>query len=282
MSRKLDLMLTALAPLIWGSTYVVTTELLPPGYPITVAMLRVLPAGLLLLLWVRRIPSGIWWGKIFILGALNIAVFQTLLFVAAYRLPGGVAATVGAIQPLLVIFLARLLINTTIRPIAIFAALAGIFGVGLLILSPSATLDPLGLIAGAGGAAVMAAGTVLSKKWQPPVSLMTFTAWQLSAGGLLLLPISMTYEPALPELSSTNIIGFLYLSLIGAIFAYFLWFRGVARLDTAVVSALGFLSPVSAVMLGWILLEQSLTLLQFGGVAIVLVSVWLSQRTPRV
>ena len=42
---------TALAPLIWGSTYLVTTELLPPGRPFTAALLRVLPAGLLLLAW---------------------------------------------------------------------------------------------------------------------------------------------------------------------------------------------------------------------------------------
>lgn len=279
MNRSFDLVVTALAPVIWGTTYVITTELLPPGYPVTVAMLRTLPAGLILLLWVRRIPTGIWWGKLFILGALNITIFQTLLFVAAYRLPGGVAATVGAIQPLLVIFLARILINTTIRPLAIFAALTGLFGVAMLILTPDAALDPIGLMAGTGSAAFMAAGTVLTRKWQPPVSLLTFTAWQLSAGGLL-LPIAMVYEPPLPDLSQQNLIGFLYLGLVGAIFTYFLWFRGIARLEPAVVSALGFLSPVSAVILGWVLLGQSLTALQLFGAMVVLASVWLSQRAP--
>ncbi|CAI2931745.1 protein of unknown function [Aminobacter niigataensis] len=49
MSRNSDLLLTAIAPAIWGSTYIVTTEFLPAGYPLTVAMLRALPAGLLLL-----------------------------------------------------------------------------------------------------------------------------------------------------------------------------------------------------------------------------------------
>lgn len=52
--------LTALAPAIWGSTYIVTTGLLPQGYPLTVAMLRALPAGLLLLAIVRQLPSGRW------------------------------------------------------------------------------------------------------------------------------------------------------------------------------------------------------------------------------
>lgn len=45
---------TALAPLIWGSTYLVTTEFLPPDRPFTAALLRVLPAGLLLLAWTRE------------------------------------------------------------------------------------------------------------------------------------------------------------------------------------------------------------------------------------
>ena len=100
MSRSSDLLLTALAPAIWGSTYVVTTLMLPADYPLTVAMLRALPAGILLLLAVRQLPQGVWWLRAFILGALNFSVFWALLFVAAYRLPGGVAATLGAVQPL--------------------------------------------------------------------------------------------------------------------------------------------------------------------------------------
>ena len=48
-NRSSDLLLTSAAPAIWGSTYVVTTLMLPPGIPLTVAMLRALPAGLLLL-----------------------------------------------------------------------------------------------------------------------------------------------------------------------------------------------------------------------------------------
>ena len=53
-----DILLTALAPLIWGSTYIVTSELLPPDRPFTAALIRVLPAGLLLLLLMRRLQRG--------------------------------------------------------------------------------------------------------------------------------------------------------------------------------------------------------------------------------
>ncbi|PZR69135.1 MAG: EamA family transporter, partial [Stutzerimonas stutzeri] len=152
MSRTTDVLLTATAPAVWGSTYVVTTELLPAGYPLTVAMLRALPAGLLLLLLVRRLPQGVWWPRTFLLGALNFSFFWAMLFVSAYRLPGGVAATVGAIQPLIVLGLSRAVIGTTVRPLAVFAGLAGIGGVALLVLTPSAALDPVGVAAGLAGA----------------------------------------------------------------------------------------------------------------------------------
>lgn len=152
MTRNSDLLLTAIAPAIWGSTYLVTTELLPAGYPLTVAMLRALPAGLLLLAIVRRLPDGIWWPRSLVLGALNFSIFWWMLFISAYRLPGGVAATVGAIQPLIVIVLARLLLGSPIRGLSVIAAIAGIAGVALLILTPQATLDPIGIAAGIGGA----------------------------------------------------------------------------------------------------------------------------------
>lgn len=278
MSRNFDLLVTAIAPTIWGSTYLVTTELLPAGYPLTVAMLRALPAGLLLLVAVRQLPHGIWWAKVFVLGALNFSVFWWLLFVSAYRLPGGVAATVGAIQPLIVIMLSRLLLGSPIRALSIVAAAAGIGGVALLILTPKATLDPVGIMAGLGGAVSMAGGTVLSRKWQPPASPLTFTAWQLAAGGLLLLPVALWLEPPLPDLTPANVIGFTYLGLIGAALTYVLWFRGISRLEPTLVSPLGFLSPTTAVILGWLVAGQSLSPAQLIGIAIVLGSVWLSQR----
>ncbi|MBB4183625.1 putative blue pigment (indigoidine) exporter [Sinorhizobium terangae] len=277
-TRNFDIGLTAVAPAIWGSTYLVTTEFLPPGYPITVAMLRALPAGLLLLLLVRQMPKGIWWLRSFLLGALNFSFFQTMLFVSAYRLPGGVAATVGAIQPLIVVVLSRIILGSPIRVLSIVAGVAGMVGVALLVLTPAATLDRVGVAAGLAGAVSMAFGTVLTRHWVPPVSPLTFTAWQLAAGGFLLAPVALIFEPALPPLTAANFMGFAYLGLIGAAFTYLLWFRGLSRLEPSQVSPLGFLSPVVAILLGWGVLDQQLTALQVFGIIVVFVSVWMSQQ----
>lgn len=282
MKQQLDIALTAVAPLVWGSTYYVTTEFLPEGYPVTMAALRALPAGLMLLILARQLPRGIWWMRVFILGALNFTLFWALLFVAAYRLPGGVAATVGAVQPLIVVFLAALLLGTAIRSSAVIAALIGIFGVGLLLLGSGISLDPIGLLAGIGGAVSMGAGTVLTRKWQAPVPLLTFTAWQLTAGGLLLVPLALLLEPPLPPLDAQNITGILYLTLIGAALTYILWFRGISRIEPGAVAALGFLSPLSAVLIGWALLGQALTPIQIAGAGVVLAAIWLGQRAGRI
>ncbi|KAA3508067.1 EamA family transporter [Rhizobium rhizogenes] len=275
-----DVLVTALAPAIWGTTYFVTTEFLPHGYPFHVAMLRALPAGILLLLLVRKLPEGIWWSRSLILGALNFSFFWAMLFVSAYRLPGGVAATVGAIQPLIVIGLSRLFLAAPVRPLAIVAGLLGIVGVALLVLAPgAAALDAVGVAAGLAGAVSMAFGTVLTRKWRPPVSNLTFTAWQLTAGGILLLPVAYLLEPALPAPTAANILGMAYLGIIGAALTYFLWFRGLARIEPSAAASLGFLSPVVATLLGWLALGQSLTPVQIVGFVAVLFSIWLSQRS---
>jgi len=273
-----DVPLTALAPLAWGTTYWVTTELLPPDRPLTAALLRVLPVGLILLLWFRRLPTGAWLWKMMVLGALNIGVFQALLFVAAYRLPGGVAATLGAVQPLIVMMLAWPVLAMKPGARGLIAGAAGLIGVALLVLTPAARLDGIGIAAALAGAVCMAVGTVLTRKWAPPVPLMLFTAWQLVAGGILLLPVALLSEPALPPLSAANIAGYLYLGIVGAALSYALWFRGVERLHPGALSTLGLLSPVSATVLGWLALGQSLGPVQIVGAVVVLTAVTLGQK----
>ena len=270
------------APAIWGSTYIVTTQYLPNFSPMTVAMLRALPAGLLLVMIVRQIPTGIWWMRIFILGALNISLFWSLLFISVYRLPGGVAATVGAVQPLMVVFISAALLGSPIRLMAVLGAICGTAGVALLVLTPNAALDPVGVAAGLAGAVSMAFGTVLTRKWQPPVPLLTFTAWQLAPeGSCCSVPVALVFDPPIPMPTGTNVLGLAWLGLIGAGLTYFLWFRGISRLEPTVVSLLGFLSPGTAVLLGWLFLDQTLSALQIIGVLLVIGSIWLGQRSNR-
>ncbi|HUG85361.1 MAG TPA: EamA family transporter [Euzebya sp.] len=272
------ILVTALAPAAWGTTYLVTTELLPPGRPILTAVLRVLPIGLALTAWSRRLPTGRWWWRSAVLGVLNIGVFQALLFVAALRLPGGVAATAGAVQPLVVAALAAWLLGEPFRRGTAWAGLGGIVGVGLLVLTPRAGLDPVGVVAAVVGTTVSAVGVVLTKRWGRPVGLLAATGWQLVAGGLAILPLSLLVEGPPPALGARGWAGVAWLAVVSTGVAYTLWFRGIERLPVSQLSFLALISPRVATAIGWAVLGQSLSVGQLAGAALIAATVVATQR----
>jgi probable blue pigment (indigoidine) exporter len=274
------LLVTALTPAVWGTTYAITTEFLPPGRPLLAGVLRALPAGLLLLALTRQLPRGAWWWKSAVLGALNIGFFFALLFASAYRLPGGMAAVLGAVQPLLVAGLSAVLLGERASLRTVIAGVIGAVGVALAVLTAVAGLDPIGIAAGLAGAVSMAAGLVLTKRWgRPGVSLLTATGWQLTAGGLILVPVMLLGEGLPASLNGENLLGYGYLSLIGTALAYTLWFRGLGRLPAARVSLLSLLSPVTATVIGWAALGQSLTPVQVTGMVVAFGAVVLGQSS---
>jgi probable blue pigment (indigoidine) exporter len=125
-----------------------------------------------------------------------------------------------------------------------------------------------------GGVLSMALGIVLTKKWGQPERPLVTTSWQLIAGGAFLLPLAVVAEglPTQP-LTGQNLLGYSYLALIGAALAYTLWFRGIQALPVGSITFLSLLSPVVAVLGGWAVLDQALSVGQVVGVAIVLTAV---------
>lgn len=277
----LTTLITAYAPMIWGTTYLTTTEFLPPDRPFLAGAVRSLPAGLALLLLVRRLPTGAWWWRSAVLGALNIGIFFALLFVAAYRLPGGVAATLGAVQPLWVALLAWLVLAEKPAVWRLGWGVAGVLGVALLVLKGELWLDPIGLLAGLVAMGCMGLGVVLTRHWGRPSSLLALTAWQLIAGGLLLMPLALWVEGLPPVLDARAIGGYLWLSVPGSIVAYWLWFRGISQLPVSAVSFLGLLSPVVATLLGWWVLGQALSAWQWLGFLLALAAMLAAQFQPK-
>ncbi|CAL9419382.1 EamA family transporter [Streptomyces sp. enrichment culture] len=282
-SRAAVIAVTALAPVSWGTTYAVTTEFLPPDRPLFTGLMRALPAGLALLAVTRTLPSGAWWWRSAVLGALNIGAFFPLLFLAAYRLPGGVAAVVASLGPLFVIGLATLLLGERPTARALLAAVAAAFGVSLVVLTAGAAFDLVGVVAGVLSSASMAAGTVLTKRWGRPegVGPLAMTGWQLTAGGLVIAPVAFLLEGAPPALDGDALLGYAYLALANTAVAYWLWFRGIERLTATSVTLLGPLSPLTAAVVGWAALGQALGPVQLAGMAIAFAATVLGQLAPR-
>lgn len=271
----------ALAPIIFGTTYLLTSQFLPPGRPLLAALMRSLPTGLVLVIGTRR-PNRQWLGRFFVLSVLYTSALFPLLFIAAYRLPGGVAAVINSLTPLLVVVLSVPLLQTRIRPIQIVAGMLGIGGVALLVLRSSARLDAWGLVAMTAAASMMGVGTVLTKRWgRPPgMNSVGVTGWTFLLGGLTLLPITLLFEGLPRHLTGRNIGGLVYLVLVSGILAYAVWFWGLQRLTASSVTFLSLLNPVVAAVLGWAVLSQRLNHGQIFGAVIVLLSVVLGQQLP--
>ena len=271
------LSLTALAPITWGSGYYVTEAYLPPDRPLFGAMVRALPFGLLLLAFRPRLPRGEWWGRALLLGTLNVGAFFVLIFVAAYRLPGGLAATLTATSPVMMMLLAWGLIRERPRVASLVGAAVGFAGVALLVLRGGAVVDPLGVAASFTAVAMSSLGYILIKRWTPPVDMLTFTAWQLVAGGLVLLPVALVIEGPPPELGLGAVGGFAYLGLVATVLANVLWFSGLRQLPAAAVSLVGLLNPVAGTVVGIALAGEAFGPTQALGMVLVLTGVLAGQ-----
>jgi len=275
---------TLLAPISWGTSYVTITELLPDGRPLLVATLRLLPSGLVLLaagaLASRWRPRGAEWWRTGTLAAFNFGFFFPLLVIAVYRLPGGVAAAAGGLQPLLVGALSWLLAGRRPRALDVVVGCAAALGVALVVIRPGAGLDPVGVLAAVGANVSFAIGVVLTKRVPAPPNRLAATGWQLLMGGVVLVPVTAMVEGSPPDLTMRNVAGFAYLGVAGTALAFVLWFNGIRRLPAAAPPLLGLAAPITGAVLGWVILGQSLSALQLTGFTITLAAIAYGAALP--
>lgn len=271
-------LIALIAPLTWGSTYALVSLSLEGLSPFWVACWRALPAGLLLVLLRPRLPD-LAWRKLLLLAFCNIAAFFTLLFIGAYRLPGAVAGTLGATLPLILLLLAWLIDGARPTLRWLLLALLGLCGV-LLLLNPSARLDPVGVAAALGAALLIG----LSARWMQSWSvgdLLSLTGWQLLLGGLMLIPIAWTLAGPMPLPTAHALPGLAYLVLVNTALAYWAWLWGLRRLGTQVMSMLALTNPIVAVSLGVLLVGETLGPMQWSGIALILLSLVLMKLPLR-
>ncbi len=287
---------TALAPVAWGANYYVTHRYLPAGAPLWGAALRALPAGLLLLAAARRLPRGAWWWRSAVLGALNTAAFFVLVYLASQWLPAGTAAMVMALSPLALMLCAWLLVGERPLPAQLLGGAVGVGGVVLMLAGDpgpaggtggaSGTDGLPGLLASLGALLASSVGYVLAKRWAAPADgggtpgVLASTAWQLTLGGLLLLPVAALAEGPPPALDGGALAAFGYTSLVATALAFLVWFTGLRRLPAATVGLIGLLNPVTGVLLGTALDGEPLGPARLGGITLVAAGVLLGRPRP--
>ncbi|VEH28757.1 Uncharacterized inner membrane transporter yiJE [Cellulomonas fimi] len=270
-------LLTAVAPLTWGTTYYVTKHALPADFPLWGSVLRALPAGLVLLLLVRRLPRGAWWWRSLVLGTLSMGAFFALIYVAAQLLPSSVASTVMATSPVVMMLVAWALLAQKPRALGLAGAGLGVVGVAAMLLTGGGEIQPLGVAASVAAMLMSSLGFVLATRWAGGVDVVSSTAWQLVAGGLVLVPFAVAVEGGPPPLDARALLGFAYVSLVATAVAYLAWFTGLRRLPAGTVGLVGLLNPVAGVLVGVAVAGERLGPLQVAGLVVVLLGVLLGQ-----
>ncbi|WP_316776067.1 EamA family transporter [Streptomyces sasae] len=271
--------LTAVAPVAWGANYYVTHEFLPADTPLYGAALRALPAGLVLLALCRQRPRGAWWWRSAVLGLLNMSVFFVLVYTASQLLPTSVASTVMAVSPLTMTLMAWPLVSERPRTAHLAGAAIGLGGVCLMLLTGAEDISVPGVLASAAAMLVSSFGHILAKRWNAGTDVLASTAWQLTAGGLFLLPVAAAVEGPPPALSPTALLAFAYVALVATALAFVAWFTGLRHLPAGTVGLIGLLNPLTGVLLGTVVAGEVLTGRQLLGLLLVLAGVTLGRPT---
>lgn len=274
--------ITAVAPIAWGATYVVTRHLLPADAPLWGAALRALPAGVLLLLLARRMPRAAWWWKAPILGALNFGGFFVLVYIAAQLLPSSVAASIMALAPLVLAGLAWPVLRQ--RPTARWAlgSVLGIAGVVLIVGLSAGGVSPAGVVASAIALSSSSLGAILTTRWRDDTPLLATTSWQLTAGGIALTAVAAVVEGPPPRVDATGVAAYAGVAVVATALAFVCWFTGLRLLPAGTVGVIGLLNPVTGVLLGIAVGGESLGAGQVIGIVAVLAAIAASRPHKRV
>jgi drug/metabolite transporter (DMT)-like permease len=272
--------------LVWGSTYLairVGVRTLPP---FTLAAIRYVLAGLVLLPigWysgtreqrVSDRPGARQWGAMLLLGAMLPAAGNGVVSWAELRLPSGIAALLIATVPLWMV-LADAVVQRRVPAAARWLALAaGLVGVGVLSGAGAG-----GLPAGATIAALLAAlswgtGSVLQGLLPVPARPLLMAAMEMLCGGLVCALVSavrgeLVFDAGAVSAQSWWALG--YLVGAGTLLAMTSYVYALGRLSASTVSSYAFVNPVVAVLLGAAILGERLTGQQALGACIVVLSV---------
>lgn len=261
-------------PVLLASAYLLITTL--PSAPLWNAVTRVLPAGALLLALRPMLPRGVWWWRSLVLGTLNFAGFFALQAYALRALPGGITATIAAMQTIVVPLGAALVLGERLRPSQLAAAPVGVFGVGMLVLRGNEVPHGPGVAAAGLMALCTAAGMLLTRLWRAPdgVHHVTTTAWQMIAGGLLLLPLAPLVEGPLPAMGASDWLVTAWLAFGATALPFVAMFGAMHHgLRATVVSRLMLLCPLLVALGDWLIYGNGLTRTQFAGALLVMASI---------
>ena len=280
--------------LVWGSTYLGITIAVQSIPPFLMAGVRFIIAGGflygLMRWWGVPRPARPQWAGAVVVGGLLIFAGNGGVTWAQGRVPSGITALMISSVPLWIMLVDWLRPGgKRPAPLVLLGLAVGGAGVVMIILSRNAlgqrATDPLGAAVLLGAALCWALGSIYARHSPKPASSLMNVAMQMFAGGVMQLLAGVLmgeghrFDPA--RITAASAWAFLYLTIIGSLVGYtaYVWLLQVST--PARVSTYAYVNPFVAVILGHLVLKETLphSVLVAGG--LILASVVLIVRPAR-
>jgi drug/metabolite transporter (DMT)-like permease len=254
--------------LVWGSTYLAIRYAVETIPPLVTAGIRHSIAGAIMLAWAWARgfrPKREHWISGLIVGALFFLVGHGTLHWAEQYVGSGLAALLIATEPMFILVLAWSMGQQRISRISLLGLLVGVVGVAIL-MGTELTMKGsslIGLLAVLTGSLSWAAGVVISPKVKLPTDALGRTALPTICGAaLLLVAAGITGEfrnVHWTSISLKSVLGLAYLIVFGSVVAFTAYTWLLQRCPPALVATHTYANPVVAVLLGWLLASEQLT-----------------------
>lgn len=281
-------LLIALLCAIWGSTWLVIREGLDDLPPFTAASARFLLAGCIMAALAPRLariegggPPTL--GLTLAMGVLNVGASYAIVYWSETRLPSGLVSLLWAVFPILMSLVGHwFLPGEGLRPRQWAGIVIGFLGVGLLFWTDLRAIGPAAISAAAIlllSPVVSVVGTFAVKRHGAGVSSLLLNRNGMLLGGLLLTALAWVFERDAEVRWTGDAIGsVLYLSLIGSVVAFGVYFWLLRSAPAYQLSLIAYVTPVIALSLGAFVGEEPVTMFTVAGAALVLGGVGLVMR----
>lgn len=280
---------------LWGTAMVAMKGVIDHTTPMFMAGVRIVPAGVLILiagaLLGKRQPSGLKaWLWITLFALVDGAMFQGFLAQGLVRTGAGLGSVMIDSQPLAVALLSLWLFKERIGLWGWLGLSLGVVGISFIglpdqlilsLISSNITFEPISLFESGEwlmllAALSMAVGTVLIRYVTKHADPVMATGWHMIIGGLPLWGISAATETQQwSNLVASDWIALSYATIFGSAIAYALFFYFASSGNLTSLSSLTFLTPVFALCFGNLLLGEVLSSIQWIGVGLTLISIYL-------
>jgi drug/metabolite transporter (DMT)-like permease len=269
---------------VWGSTYLAIRVAVREGAgfpPFTMAMMRVFAASAVLLAWarLRKERVGLTRAELLLMAGSGVLLWvggNGLVTWAEMRASSGLAALLVAAMPIWG-ELINMSIDRRLPSLRMAGSiLLGFLGVGLLtwpILRAGIRADVLAVVALLAAPFFWALGSIWYQRRRSELSTRAVSGWQQLLGGMGFLAVVLLRGEPRPQPTQEAWTAWAYLAVFGSVIAFTAYMTTLRRLPYRIVMTYAYVNPVIAVLLGWLVLGESVTRFTLAGAALVVAGV---------